>query len=277
MANLLREYQKNKISNLLKGTDREWLDSTIAKYPDGELSVEQMWKLLDDIWKEFKCDQFWDDDMVGKFYSHPVWLLNGLHIEGDPISLSHRVSMCNWVRSKRFKRIADFGGGFGGLARLIGENCNDCEVEIIDPFPNEVGVHLAKKLKNVNYFNKLNGTYDLIIATDVFEHINDPLQVLYDTSKHLHRDGSYLIGNCFEPVILCHLPSTFHFGSSWDIVLKHLGLIPKEKVAYARAYKITENLNMSKARRAESRSKNLYTIIKFLPRRIQALIVSVIL
>lgn len=277
MANLQLTYEDLKMSRLLNEGERFWIEKKLSMYPGGEISVKQMWRLLDDVWKQFECDPAIIDERTSNFYSHPVWLLNGIHIETDTLSRSNRIKICEWIIKKKFKRIADFGGGFGGLARLIGENYEDCEVEVIDPYSNEIGKHLASKYEHINYCKKLTGRYDLIIATDVFEHVIDPLGLVEETSQFLEGAGYYLIGNCFEPVILCHLPCTFHFGASWDVVLKHLGMEPQEQILYTRAFRANKMLNLQKARLTESKSRKLYPYIKFLPRKIQRILVSKIL
>jgi hypothetical protein len=269
MTTLFETYKKLDLSSKLNQDEKLWIEETLSKYPNGNISIREMWKILDEIWNFYNCDQLMADERFTKFYSHPVWLLNGMHIETDSVSLSNRRAFAEWVKAKGFKRIADFGGGFGGLARLIGESCVGCEVDIIDPFPHPAGIFLAEKTENVKYKSELTGKYDLIIATDVFEHVMDPLGMIARTSMNLNNNGYYLVGNCFEPVILCHLPCTFHFRGSWDVTLKHLGLEPQEKISYARVFQYSENLNLDLARKVEKRSRRLFNFTKYLPKKLQ--------
>ena len=265
-------YKNLNISSKLNIEEKLWIEEKLSNYHLGNISIKEMWKLLDETWAFFGCNQAIVDDSYAKFYSHPVWLLNGMHIETDSKSVANRNAFAEWVKERGFKRIADFGGGFGGLARLIGQNCSDCKVEIIDPYPHPVGVFLSEKTENVMYKDKLTGVYDLIIATDVFEHVVDPLGLVAETCTNLIKNGYYLIGNCFEPVILCHLPCTFHFRGSWDQALKHLGLEPQEKISYARVFQFNHDLNLNKAREIERQSHRLYAFTKYLPKKIQYLL-----
>ena len=41
-------------------------------------TLEQLWLLMDEVWVELDCDQKIIDERIDKYYSHPVWLLNGL-------------------------------------------------------------------------------------------------------------------------------------------------------------------------------------------------------
>lgn len=105
-------------------------------------------------------------------------------------------------------------------------------------------------------------------ATDVFEHVSDPLQLVYETAQHLRVGAQYLIANCFFPVIRCHLPQTFHFRYSWDKALFAMGLEPMERVAYGRAYVRCGELNLEAARRIEQKSLIFWRYTRHLPVRL---------
>ena len=166
------------------------------------------------------------------------------------------------------KRVAEFGGGFGGLARMIGEAQPSVEVEVIEPHPHPVAIARAEKTRNVRYRPELSGEYDVIIATDVFEHVPDPLQLVASTASHLRAKGLFLIANCFHPVILCHLPQLFHFRYSWDFAMKTMGLDSEEAVAYGRSFRKKGDLNLNSARRIEMRSQFLWHVTQYLPGRV---------
>ena len=96
--------------------------------------VEQIWYLVDLVWDDFNCNNRklnWDN--IGCFYSHPVWLLNGLHIVQDMVSMGHRHAISYWVIKKGFNKVVDYGGGFGTLARLIAEKNELTQVDIYEP------------------------------------------------------------------------------------------------------------------------------------------------
>lgn len=111
------------------------------------------------------------------------------------------------------------------------------------------------------------GQYEILIATDVFEHVPDPLGLAAETAAALKPGGRYLIANCFQPVILCHLPQTFHFRHSWNRALRALGLEPKEAVVYWRAFMRRGDLNPA-ARAIERGSRRLCPFTRPLPGRI---------
>ena len=247
--------------------DRRYLASVLR---DSEsLDLEGMWRLMDTAWAECQCDPEVMDERISKFYAHPVWLLNGLFIEQHAESLSHRRDFTEYVASLKPKRVADFGGGYGSLSRMIGAHCPDTEVHIVEPHPHTVAVLLANQTHNVRYVSEFSGEYDVLIATDVFEHVPDPLALVDSTAAHLRMGGEYLIANCFWPVIRCHLPSTFHFRWSWDAAMTAMNMQPGKVVTYGRAYKLVGLTSIIAARKIEQRSKRWFESIERMPERIR--------
>lgn len=260
---------------LIKPEDQQWLASVFerfAGYPD----LKQLWALMDEPWQALGCDPKVMDARIGAYYSHPVWLLNGLFIEQHRESLDNRRMFRDWAMKYAPQRVAEFGGGFGSLARMIGEALPSASVEVIEPHPHPVAIARAEKTRNVRYRPEMQGGYDTLIATDVFEHVPDPLQLVYETAQHLRLGGRYLIANCFFPVIRCHLPQTFHFRHSWDAALKAMGLDPAERVAYGRAYVRMGALDLAAARRVEQRSLKLWRITRYLPGRLARPLTNVV-
>ncbi|RMH36837.1 MAG: class I SAM-dependent methyltransferase [Gammaproteobacteria bacterium] len=266
----LTEWISTDDLTLITAEERRWLEDVFdrfAGYPD----LEQMWSLMDDVWKSIGCDPMVMDARTSAFYSHPVWLLNGLFIEQHKESLENREQYKNWVVQQAPLRVAEFGGGFGGLARMIGASLPETFVEVIEPHPHPLAIARAERTSNVSYRHEMCGKYDVIIATDVFEHVLDPLQMVYKTAQYLHVGGKYLIANCFYPVILCHLPQTFHFRHTWDVVMKVMGLEPAEKISYGRAFIRKGDLKLGDARQVEQQSLTLWRYTQYLPDKLARL------
>ena len=132
----------------LAEAERNYLLSVFDRY-QGYPSVEQLWQLMDEQWHAHGCDPLQMDERVSAFYRHPVWLLNGLFIEQDPQSLANRQAFTEWVLKQAPMRVADFGGGFGGLARFIGAASSHVSVEVVDPHPHPAAMALAADTPNV--------------------------------------------------------------------------------------------------------------------------------
>ena len=134
-------------TSLLSEADLRYLEPFLSG--EGSLELEDIWALMDEAWDECGCDQKVMDERVTRFYRHPVWLLNGLFIEQHEASLANRRAFAAWVEGKAPKRVADFGGGYGTFAVLIGQACPGAEVEIAEPNPHPAAVALAAKAPNV--------------------------------------------------------------------------------------------------------------------------------
>lgn len=245
--------------------ESSYLLSILLRYR-GYPSLQQLWQLMDEQWLAHGCDPLQMDERVSAFYRHPVWVLNGLFIEQDPQSLAHRRAFTEWVKLQAPIRVADFGGGFGGLARFIGAALPGAQVEVVEPHPHPAAIALAANTPNVRFVPELRGEYDLLIATDVFEHVPDPIALAASTACHLRLGGHYLIANCFAPVIACHLPQLFHLLIGWDQAMRAMGLQPQEKVQYGRAFERIGDLDEQSARRVDALAQRVYPWVKPVPK-----------
>lgn len=255
---------KDRFDFLLTESDSIYLEGCFQLY-GGYPSLQQLYKLMDDTWREIGCDEDLSESNLSAFYSHPVWLLNGIFIEQDQTSLNNRKIFLDYIVDESPVRVGDIGGGFGTLARMIGKACPHTQIEVIEPHPHPEAIRRANELSNVNYCPELSGQYDLLIATDVFEHVPDPITLVQATASHLKPNGKYLIANCFYPVILCHLPQTFHFRYSWNVVLAALGLKPGKQVAYGWEFTQQEEGSIERARFVENQSQKIFPWIQSLP------------
>lgn len=189
-------------------------------------SVESLWQEMDGVWDSLGLynERPLSDQPIAQFYSHPVWLLNGLFTQADPTSRAHRVAIAKKVASFGAKRIADYGGGFGVLALAIHEVLPDSAVEIIEPFPKEFALRRVEQVGGVSFKPMLQGRYDCVIAQDVLEHVEDPILLASELVASLEVGGYAIFANCFYPVIKCHLPVTFHLRHTFAWVVGALGL-----------------------------------------------------
>lgn len=251
----------------LPAEHEDWLVQVLEQH-GGMPSLQVLWALMDEAWVAYDCDPRHLDERVDRFYRHPVWLLNTLFIEQDPESLEHRRRFAAWAARQQPCRVADVGGGGGTLARAIAAAIPAAQVDIIEPHPHPAMVRRLAGSARIAYIPQLRDRYDVLVATDVFEHVGDPLEMLATMLAHLRPGGRCLIANCFQPVIACHLPQLFHWRHSWDAACAALGLRPMERVAHARAYEYagpggTEA--MRRARAVEERSRRRFALIERLP------------
>lgn len=200
-------------------------------------TLEEIWALMDFAWATTKANPA-DPQSMAAFYSHPVWTLNGIFTEIHEESVYNRKTFADYIARTEPARIADYGGGFGALARLLAERLPSTTIEIVEPYPSELALSLCDGFPKIRFVEKLSGTYDVITALDVLEHVPAPLELVYELSRYAHQNSYLLLANCFYPVIKCHLPCTFYLRDTFDFLMKKMGFIPSEKVLYARTYRI---------------------------------------
>ncbi|MBT4732314.1 methyltransferase domain-containing protein [Candidatus Woesearchaeota archaeon] len=249
--------EKEEIERLLK-REKENLDD-----------LEQMWHLMDLVWDDYNCDNKnlnWEN--MGKFYSHSVWLLNGLFIEQHEVSMGHRHAISDWIVKNGFNNVVDYAGGFGTLARLVAEKNHNIKMNVYEPHPSEFGLKRAEEFENINIIAKLESNYDCLMSTDVLEHVPDPLNDFSKMIKSVKIGGYLVIANCFYPFIKCHLPQDFHLRYSFNYFAKMMGLevVGILEGSHATVFKKVENKeqNWGKIRIYEALSKIYFSIVETL-------------
>lgn len=281
IQSIKQEYIRKEIKRLLE-----------VKVPENFSDLERIWYLVDLVWDEMECekDGKLDWKRIEDFYRHPVWILNGLFIEQDEISMKYRKAITDWILDKNINKILDYGGGFGILGRLIASKCSSCVIDIYEPYPSDLALEKSKVYNNLRFVSNLDGRdsfYDCIISLDVLEHLNDPIETLIHMKKLVKNDGFLLIGNNFYPVIKCHLKKNFHFRYTFDLIAKVIGLKvlgrldksyikiyrntdvePDKRIKWAR---LVEKFSIFVFPLLESVAHPIYKLIKFLVRKVGSL------
>lgn len=245
----------------------EWLSEFEVNYlrelPPNLPTVEWVCNELDRIWYEFNLDNTCrlDNQRIGDFYAHPVWLMNGVFSARDPISFAHRSAIAQYIKAMGLKLVADYGGGFGELARRIAHSNTEVRVHLVEPYPSKVGLERLRIETQVEIVPKLTvGKYEAIVAQDVLEHVEDPIKLASEIASGVCIGGKVIFANCFYPLIQCHLPTTFHLRYTFKYVMMSLGLryIGKvDGVAHAQIFERVGPLSLNSARRIEKYSKLL--------------------
>lgn len=207
-------------------SDEERVIGNLLARVGHEPSLEQVWTLMDQAWIHHRCNNIQPTQQsLAAFYSDPVWLLNGMFIEQDELSMAHRQAIVSIVLSLAPESVVDFGGGFGTLAILLANALPESLISIFEPFPTACGLHNCRLSSNIRFVSSLqNQSYDVLVCTDVLEHVTQPINLLAAMVDSVRPGGHLLIANCFYPVIACHLPSTFHLRYSFDSFCQAMGL-----------------------------------------------------
>ena len=189
-------------------------------------TVAWMWQEMDRVWDALALDNAsaLSGQAIGDFYSHPVWVVNGVFSATDPDSVRHRDSIASYVGRLGVRRVADYGGGFGELAKKLSAVMPQAQIEIVEPYPSKLGMLRVEGMAGIKFVKSFDGQYDCVIAQDVLEHVEQPLALTEQMVQATRLGGHLIFANCFFPVIKCHLPTTFYLRHTFAWVVKGMGL-----------------------------------------------------
>lgn len=252
------------------------LEALLAGSPHAPLNQEDVWLLMDHVWDSLGCDfRQPNRPNISAFYRHPVWVLNGLFIEQDPVSMGHRLAIRDWLAGRLGNRtrcrILDYGGGYGTMARLVAEANDAWRIDVFDPHPSEPARHNCAPYPNIRFIHEVTTTYDCLLCIDVLEHVPDPIDALSRMVAWTQPGGYLLIANFFHPVIKCHLPQTFHLRYTFGLFCHLLGLRDRGKCpgSHAAIYRKTHNRPFTARNRltaATGVSRGVYPLLNALHR-----------
>lgn len=248
------------------------LEKYLESYFDKAPQLEEVWSIMDQVWDDLGLNnnKNYDEERFREYYAHPVWLLNGLWIEADAVSMQHRKGMAQNVKGDSPK-VLDYGGGFGTLAKQIALYCQGADIEIYEPHASNFAYDNIKGFDNIKFVDKLNNKkYDYIFTTDVIEHIDDPISLVIDFNKHLATGGIVVAAWNFTPCIKCHLLENFHFRYTmhgWIIPSLGFSYIEKAKGGHGHVYKKVKEVNSHLSKSAYKLafvSKAIYPVFRIL-------------
>jgi len=239
----------------------------LMQLPAALPSVEWVWGEMDRIWEAYDLDnrKTISGQAVGDFYSHPVWLMNGIFTMLDEVSAGHRNSIAEYFEQLDIKSVADYGGGFGELAIKIVKKMPETKVTIIEPYPSQVVLQRIQDNNRISLVSDLTSTgYDVVVAQDVLEHVEDPVLLAYKMAEAVKVGGKLVFANCFHPVIKCHLPITFHLRFTFPRLMRSMGLSYSGTIKGAEHIQVFErshSICLKSARRTEKYSKVMGPVI----------------
>jgi 2-polyprenyl-3-methyl-5-hydroxy-6-metoxy-1,4-benzoquinol methylase len=211
------------------------MEEYLVRFLSTQMKQKSLCKEIDRVWEELhlnnKIPLTSQIESVRLFYAHPVWKANSLFSMYDPISQLHRNSIAHFIKSLDVLKIADYGGGSGELCKKILQfsDCALISLDVIEPYID----NKVDEYSQIAFRRNLEGYYDLIIAQDVLEHLDNPLEVIKEMIDHLNDGGFLLFANCFYPIIKCHLPSNFYLRHIFPYIMKLLGFSQYARVLYA--------------------------------------------
>ena len=231
--------------------------------PDELPPVEWLWSEMDRVWHSMDLDNTapFAGQPIDDFYRHPVWVANGIFTAIDPDSVRHRRAIADYCRDRGARHVADYGGGFGELARVLTDIDSLVQVDIVEPYPSRVGLERLADRPRVKYVSSLlPNRYDVVIAQDVLEHVEEPLVLAADLAEAVVPGGVVIYANAFEPMIECHLPANFYLRRTFPLAMRMLGLTTRGHVQgaeHALVFEVGPSIRRDRIQLAERLAKSV--------------------
>jgi SAM-dependent methyltransferase len=192
------------------------------------IALPRVWEILDAGWDECLKGSGNDTargEFLKAYYEHPVWLVNGAFSEADPGTIADRLAAVRLVAHVNPERVLDYGGGIGTVSRLCAQTVDGVKkVHLIDisRYSETAREHL-REFPKVEVVSEAQPPYDAVIATEVFEHVPDPIATVAEINALLRIGGALAASWSFVPEIKCHLPENFHFNRVMLWIVRALG------------------------------------------------------
>lgn len=187
---------------------------------DTALSIPELWILMDKAWDE---DPPQTHETLLNYYSHPVWWLNSKIEETDAISIQHRLLAVMLAEDYKARKALDRGGGYGLLVKMAHHLLPKTEIHLEDVINAEALAQQLAHLPRVHVVTHVQPPYDVIWSTEVFEHLEAPLQEVYDLNQLLRVGGALITSYSFYPMIKCHLPQNYYLRHVFHRLIPLMG------------------------------------------------------
>ena len=249
----------------------KYLSDYLDKFGDvGRMPRQVLLNELDNVWLDFKLDNSKSlneqmQSIIG-FYSHPVWILNGIFSEHDLISRNHRNAIANYIKGLNVLRVADYGGGSAVLARIIA-GASSTQVDIVEPYMSQFFLEKLTEFNTINVVPNLIPEYDVVIAQDVLEHVDDPVGLAVELIAATKINGHLIFANSFYPDIKCHLPSNFYLRHTFIPLMANAGLKFAGRIdgaEHALIFRRVGDVDLRKLNKAHSKAKRFGFFLNFI-------------
>jgi hypothetical protein len=209
------------------------------------IGLKHLYDLIDEAWDAIlaRHNGKLTDEFLSEFYTHPVWSLNAVFAESDPQSRKHREALAVAINDLDIQSTADIGGGNGGFLRILKSAYPTKRCILCEPFI-EGGIIEHIHNHGIEWAQAPPSDVDAYILLDVLEHLPNPLEFTKNVIDESRNDSFFFFGNCFWPVIKCHLPSTFFLRRTFPLAAKCMGLAPVGRVQgaeYIEIYRLNKD------------------------------------
>jgi 2-polyprenyl-3-methyl-5-hydroxy-6-metoxy-1,4-benzoquinol methylase len=204
----LRSYEE-ELDQLKSSQYWEDVRNYIIRYLHSPPTIEELWGILDRVWEDMKVHGGNHRSLID-YYSHPIWLYNGLMMEVDEVCVRKRYEIVSLAKKFHPQSILDMGGGTGALLKMAHQELPTAQrLDLVD-ISTKLKGHVSEILRpfgRIRVLDRSAPPYDIVFSTEVMEHLPNPFEALSTISHSLKR-GGVLIGTwSFYPMIKAHLPA----------------------------------------------------------------------
>ena len=221
-----------KVLDLIKLNDFE---SFLKDFQDFDNSEKlPITEILEDVKLENKClaDKYtkvWYDSIKENYDNPAYW------IYGEPLYLGEvlfcwkkysrmYVKMLKKLELKNINKILDLGCGIGFTTVALSEqyNCDVFGTNIPNTLQYKINEFVVKKYGSdkchiVDSNLGAPGKFDLIFASEFFEHITNPVELLEDILK-TYKPNYFVFANSFKPKNIGHFNSYYYNNVLMDSI-----------------------------------------------------------
>lgn len=189
------------------------------------ISIQELWAEMDRVWDEClkKHGKRLTNAFFAEYYTHPVWCLNSVFSEVDPASIHNRKALIGAIERLGVNSVVDMGGGYGVFLRMLKEHLPCTKAILCEPYISEE-TETELKGSDILTSKQVPPEAEAYIFLDVLEHLTNPLSYLDKVLSTAKSNSYFIFGNCFYPVIKCHLRRTFYLRHTFSLAARLMGL-----------------------------------------------------
>jgi len=227
----VRDY-KEGLNGLMESPFWGALKPHVSSFLERPPTVQELWRILDAVWDQMGIETE-NGDSLKEYYSHPIWLYNGLIVESNPICVKTRYEIIQLAKKYSPRTVLDLGGGTGILLKIAHAEIPQADrfdlVDISIKWESYVSEGL-RPFGRIRALDHPQPPYDVVLSTEVMEHLRNPFEAISSINKFLKPRGVFIGTWSFYPMTRCHLPQNFYLARIFHNAVTLFGFKLLEKV-----------------------------------------------
>lgn len=185
-----------------------------------DISLRTTRKFLNTEWERVNTNSAKE---VKEFYDSPIWIIDSLLTETDVCSVKMRLNAVKCISIFDHSKVLDYGGGFGIIAEMAGKIFPNSIITLYEISRNRKHIQEKINMENVTVTNKLSSKYDVVISTEVLEHVHNPIKHILKMKRLINKGGGLILTYSFNDYLKCHLPENYRYNGIFHCLVKFRG------------------------------------------------------